>query len=344
MCEVQNGRQQQHELPGVDVEAIRCQLANRGLVFFAALAPIALTFSLIRILEHGWHPLYLLHALATGLVITAAVCRKRLAYRARVCVLLGLVFVVGAAGVFSFGLLDGGPLVLVAFVFLTTVVFGSRAGLVACAAGLAVIAVVGVAVCSGTIVYSFDITEYTTSATAWVVMAIVFFMWVPVTVIAIGVVQDHLVASLRDLASAKKAADAAANAKTEFLANMSHEIRTPMTAILGYSEVLSEELADQEQRNTVATIRQNGEYLLKVLNDILDLSKIEAGRLEVEEVRCSPMPNSHRSNIVDANSSQRKEPAAGGRVRRLNSRANSVGPHTTSADSHQSCRQRDQVH
>jgi PAS domain S-box-containing protein len=92
----------------------------------------------------------------------------------------------------------------------------------------------------------------------------------------------------RTLSDAKQAAEAATKSKSEFLANMSHEIRTPLTAILGYADLLREEgdlnLAPQRRLETIDTIRSAGQHLLTVINDILDLSKIEAGKMTVETV------------------------------------------------------------
>jgi len=92
-----------------------------------------------------------------------------------------------------------------------------------------------------------------------------------------------------ELAKAKRAAEAADRAKSQFLANMSHEIRTPMTAILGYADLLRASEPPPEERETyLETIHRNGQILLQLINDILDLSKIDANKIAIEPVDCSP--------------------------------------------------------
>ncbi len=95
---------------------------------------------------------------------------------------------------------------------------------------------------------------------------------------------QQLTASEQQLRAAKERAEDLARAKADFLANMSHEIRTPMNAVLGFSELLRKTPLDERQKEYLDTIISSGQLLLSIINDILDLSKLESGKISLEKI------------------------------------------------------------
>jgi signal transduction histidine kinase len=153
---------------------------------------------------------------------------------------------------------------------------------------------------------------FSLGSATWTLFGITTMLFAVTSSVAVLVTHRHVMASLRlslenetlapallrskgelegrqhGAARARDAALQTANAKADFLASMSHEIRTPMTSIIGYADLLAEEVRDGDAAASVDAIRRNSGHLLGIINDILDLSKIEAGKMEMESVPCSP--------------------------------------------------------
>lgn len=91
-----------------------------------------------------------------------------------------------------------------------------------------------------------------------------------------------------ELQEAKEKAENLSKQKSEFLANMSHEIRTPMNSVIGFTEILEKELDNPVHKEYLNSIKKGGDSLLRIINDILDLSKIEAGKMEVKKESINP--------------------------------------------------------
>lgn len=104
------------------------------------------------------------------------------------------------------------------------------------------------------------------------------------SVTAMNQMAETIDAQIKHLSEAKLEAEKSEQLKSQFLANMSHEIRTPMNGVLGLLDILSNKIADKQQLSLVKRISDSAQTLLTIVNDILDLSKLEAGKLQIESI------------------------------------------------------------
>ncbi len=199
MNEADKDRKRASDPTTVEIHDVRSHLVDSALVLFALLTPLALSVSVFRIQQRGWHPVYVLHLGAAAAIVASAIFRRRLAYWIRASVLLGFNLVLGVAHVPVFGHAGGGRASLVVFAVLTALVYGTRAGLIACGAAVGISLAAAVAAFTGAARLIYDVEQQALSPITWAVQLSIFIVWTPVIIIAIGVVQTHLAESLRNV-------------------------------------------------------------------------------------------------------------------------------------------------
>lgn len=266
------------------LQAIQEKIVNVAYIVLSVSSLPAVVASLARSTEIGWQPVMYLHVIAYLFVVAIAVLRKRVPHTLKTVFLTSLFLVLGIGGLASFGPVGISAIALTTI--LATIFFGLRLGIAIAVTGGLSIAVVAFLVVAGDMSFVVEPSTYVRSSLAWIVTVLGFAVLCTIVVFTLGKLIGALTKTMDELATAKAAAEEANQAKSVFLASMSHEIRTPMNAILGFSEILTSSIREGQQREFLDAIRTSGKSLLGLINDILDLSKVEAGKLELEFGPC----------------------------------------------------------
>ena len=249
-----------------------------------------------------------------------ALLRKRIAVKSKIALLLFFLFSTGTVVLAARSNIGIGFSYFFSAGIIATILYGRQAGITALAAGLVIAVAFGVLVSQGLLQIDQSFTSFFTAPSSWIFTVITFFMMF-FTIISglqkfygslmdavenlerriaertdyIDTINKNLQMEIQEhqkseamLEIARAEAERANNARTNFFSGMSHEIRTPLNAILGYSQILIRDKSlSGESRREIETINASGEHLLSLINQVLEMSKIEAGKAEASIAPCS---------------------------------------------------------
>ncbi len=276
------------------IEQIRERLADIFLVLISIAATFAVFASLLRALDTGWLMIYTLHtAILLFLWLSVLLHHKIPSFYKRL-ILVTLPSLAAVAGLLKFGLLSQGALLFSLGALMSVVLFSLRNAVIITVAALAIYLVIALLFILNIHTVSIDIQNYMGSTTSWINQFVSLIFLMLFMLISIGWIFYSLFQMLQtlkdkniELELSKKESEEAASIKADFLANMSHEIRTPMNAILGFVEQLAKTEPDPQRQKQFQVIKNSGHSLLTIINDILDLSKIESGKLSLDPQICN---------------------------------------------------------
>lgn len=248
---------------------IRSEVCDTVLKWTCVFGALAVVLSLSRVLEFGFLPVMAVHVALVSTLVTTYMLRQKVPYGFRAGLIVVVMFVVAAAGHAAFGT----PMRIEFFIaasIMATVFFGEKTGMAVAAGSIATLAAIYNAFSWG--ILPAPAVMPPLSPTNWIANGASMLVAALAPLIAVNRFRRHLNRE-------RERVVAASRAKSDFLATMSHELRTPMTAILGMTDLLLTSDLPATARDQTSRIAKAGKLLLEILNDILDLSKIESNKI-----------------------------------------------------------------
>lgn len=305
-----------------DLTRLRSQLLNQITLLVGLALLVTQALAIYKALHVGVHWSLPLTVGGTASIWLLFFLRDRLPYRPRAWLFLACLWVVVLAAVANLGPVANAKGFFILLTLVASLFLGPRAGWLTVGAVGLTLAVLGTASVQGWIIYHLDYDAYVRLPVVWLQNTFGYTVYAAISALIATRLVTSLSAAAQDLAEQTRtlreveaqlrqallAAEAANRAKGEFLAMVSHELRTPLHALLGFAEVLEDSgVCDGRQADLLAGIRRNGRGLLHLVNEILDLSRGEAGRLPVQPRPCAVRPTLERAITLIQRRAQAKE-------------------------------------
>ena len=270
---------------------IRNKIVDNMLCATAVLGVPCFAISVSRVFAIGWQPVFGVQLTMLFVAIAAALQRKRLCVNMKAALIVGAFLAISLSGMLQFGVIGAWTIFMVASPVLASLLFGVWAAATVLAVCVASVVLCAAFVVSTASVPPFDVISYLTSWPAWLNVVFCAIVCVGAILYAVNAQIKALLTALDaaqhadELRKDKLAAEELNRSQSAFLSMMSHEIRTPVTGIISMAEFLSNLEMVSEQRVYINTLLSSAKALMTILNDVLDHSKIQAGRLQLESIR-----------------------------------------------------------
>jgi signal transduction histidine kinase/ActR/RegA family two-component response regulator len=296
----------------VKIQLMRDQQLTRGMQAAAIIGFFTLLCSTSRIWFVGWHDIMYLHIALYLIILAAVLLDRRLSFRCKAIVITGVSFILGVGSLIVWGFAAFSLLALFCFCILSTILFGTRAGIISCAICIGIIGIVGACVYAGIHTYRFDATIHINSPALWLTAVFGMALSAGIIVIVLGTlnrqVEDLVQAMERqnnelqennlllryEIAERIRAEEERKKLESKLQAaqkmevigtlagGVAHDLNNILGGIVGYPDMLLEELPSQSPlRGTVETIRKSGIKAAAIVNDMLTLAR---RRIESTEV------------------------------------------------------------
>ncbi|HEX2936386.1 MAG TPA: ATP-binding protein [Bacteroidales bacterium] len=286
------------------LNSIRGHIIDTIYVITGVIGTLVLFSSIMQSIHLGWKNFYLLHFLLYISVWLIIIFRKKLSANIKAVIFFSAFFLLAITINYTNGIVSG-SLNFIFVATLVTLLYGLKWGILTMVLTFIVRSVIGFLYHAGLLSFDYDLNKYaisdagiiTSIVTGLITTSIIiftinhFYRWLLISLKSSSEKTSELTIINEKLLKAKQQAEENDRLKSVFLANMSHEIRTPMNAIIGFSSLLSRPITDAKRNHYTSLIKERSYDLMRIIEDILDTSKLEVGqmRLIVSEFKLFPL-------------------------------------------------------